>query len=191
MVKTVSLLLVMTSAVTKTKEWVRDIVIGLNLCPFAASVLMENKIRFAASSAKSTEDVIGDALEEAMRLLATPEEELSTTLVIYTNALSDFEEYLDTPYLLEDVLNEAGTEGLLQIASFHPKYQFDGEAEDAVSHFTNRSPYPVFHFLRESQVKEAVDSHPDTTVIPGNNVIRLNSLGPEEVAKMWKNFLDL
>ena len=181
----------MSSAVSLTKKWLEEIIIGLNLCPFASSVFLQDKVRFFASPAVETEDVVGDGLEQAMLLLEASPDEVATSLIIYPQAMSSFDEYLDTLALFEDVLAQAGAEGLLQVASFHPQYMFEGEDQSSVSHFTNRSPYPIFHLLRESQVEEVVESHPDTEGIPRENIERLQSLGPTKVAKIWKNFLDL
>jgi len=176
---------------SRTKQWLEEIVIGLNLCPFASSVFLAKQVRFRVSDARDADAVVRDALSEAMLLIESPADEIATTLLICPNALNDFDEYLDSLSMIEALLAEAGADGLLQIASFHPRYRFEGEDEAALSHFTNRSPYPVFHFLRESQVQEAVDSHPDTASIPNTNIARLNELGAEDVVKRWKKFLDL
>ena len=179
-----------TEALKRTQTWLQEIVIGLNFCPFAQAAFDEQKIRFAVSDAEHPDDAIQFALSEALKLLETSEDEIATTLAVYPKALSDFQEYLEILGLLESLLEEAGTEGVLQIASFHPSYCYPDEPESGLSHYTNRSRYPIFHFLREAQVQEAVDSHPDSTTIPRANITRLEEMGPEEVAKRWKDLLD-
>jgi hypothetical protein len=174
----------------KTKKWLEEIVIGLNFCPFAKAPFVEGKIRFAVCRAGNADDAIEFALSEAMKILDVDEEEIATTLLIYPLALADFGEYLQALATLESILEEAGAAGLLQIASFHPDYLFSDEVKSSLSHYTNRSPYPIFHILRESQVQFAVDSHSDTSAIPLVNIERLQAMGHEEVAKRWKEPLD-
>jgi len=176
---------------SRTRQWLEEIVIGLNFCPFASSPFLAKQVRFWVSDARDADAVVSDALREAMLLLDSSADEIATSLLICPHVLENFDDYLDSLSMIEALLAEAGTEGLLQIASFHPRYRFEGEDEAALSHFTNRSPYPIFHFLRESQVQEAVDSHPDTESIPNTNIARLNELGAEDVVKRWKKFLDL
>ena len=169
----------------QVQRWLQEVVVGLGLCPFAGPVLDAGLIRTMISEAQDGPGAVKDALTEAVRLLETPESEIATTLVVVPHALADFETFLDATETLVVALSEGGADGLLQVATFHPDYRFAGEAEDALSHYTNRAPFPIFHLLRESQVSEAVASHPDPEGIPARNIACLEALGPEGVAALW------
>ena len=174
----------------RVRAWLKEIVIGLNLCPFAGP-LKPSMIHISESSAVTMEQVLTEALREALALIEADEDERATSLLVFETGLSDFDEYLDALAALEDLLEESGANQWVQVASFHPQYLFDGEDLDDLSHFTNRSPYPLFHFLRVSHVEEAIERHPDTLNIPTANAERLRAMGPTEVAKIWRNILDL
>jgi len=148
-------------------------------------------IHIAESSAVTMEQVLTEALREALALIEIDEDERATSLLVFETGLSDFDEYLDALAALEDLLEESGAHQWIQVASFHPQYIFDGEDPSDLSHFTNRSPYPLFHFLRVSHVEEAIERHPDTLTIPSVNAKRLRSMGASEVAKIWRNILNL
>jgi hypothetical protein len=164
--------------------WIERAVIGLDLCPFAAAVWRSERARIAVSDAEDAAGAVESLLEEAAHLLDSDPAELSTTLVVFPRALQAFEEFLDAVGVAESALADAGAEGVLQIATFHPEYRFEGEEEDALSHFTNRAPYPVMHLLREAEVADAVDHHPDPHGIPARNVARLEALGRAGVAEL-------
>jgi hypothetical protein len=132
-------------------------------------------VRIAVSEAATAEEAVKALLAEAALLLDS--DGISTTLVAYPHALADFETYLDAVAAAEDALSDAGADGVLQIATFHPDYRFEGAEEDDVASFTNRAPYPIMHLLRESEMSDAVDHHPDPEGIPARNVARLRALG--------------
>ncbi|MDX1906775.1 MAG: DUF1415 domain-containing protein [Bacteroidia bacterium] len=177
--------------IRQTRTWVEQFVIGLQLCPFAAVPARENRIRYIVSTATTPEDLIEDLYDELELLMSTPPEELETTLLIHPEALTDFDAYLDFLDAGEDMVAEADLEGIIQLAGFHPDYVFADEAEDDPAHFSNRSPYPMIHLLREDSVSLAVDTHPDIDRVPERNVAYLRALGLEEVrSRRARAFVD-
>ncbi len=160
-----------------TRNWLEKAVIGLNLCPFARAVHAGNRIRYAVSDARTPEALL-EALAAELRLLATADErETETTLLIHPQVLADFSDYNDFLELAEALVVGLGYEGVLQVASFHPQYRFEGTGPDDISNCTNRSPYPTLHLLRESSIERAVAAHPDTTRIYETNIETLRRLG--------------
>lgn len=176
-------------ATEQTQRWIERAVIGLNLCPFAAAPWRRDQVRLAASAAVDFDEAIRDALDEAERLLDADPQQLSTTLIIFPHALDDFEEFLEAADTLDALLAQAGAEGVLQVATFHPRYRFDDTDQDAPSNYTNRSPLPVLHLLREDEVSQAIDAHPDPDRIWEQNVARMESLGPDGVAALWAKLI--
>ncbi len=155
-----------------TRRWVEEFVAGLGLCPFAAPVL--ESLRIVATPATELGGLLR-AFEAELSLLL--ESDVSTTLLVTPEMLADFEDYLDAFTVLEAGLAEAGLEGVFQVASFHPDYRFADVEADDVSNFSNRSPYPLFHLIRETDITAAIESHPDPEGIPRRNVERLRELG--------------
>ncbi|QDG49894.1 DUF1415 domain-containing protein [Persicimonas caeni] len=175
----------MEDVVTKTRRWLEDAVIGLNLCPFARAVYVRDEVRIAVDEARGFEDAIRRALDEADRLLQAAPDDIATTLVVFPHALSDFDEFLDAVDAVDELIERAGAAGILQLAHFHPQYQFEGTEADDLENFTNRAPYPTLHLLREAQISEGVASHPNPEAIPERNIEVLEELGELEVHKMW------
>jgi hypothetical protein len=167
----------MTAVVEHTRAWIEQFVVGLELCPFAAPVMQSDTLRMAVCSATDVEQLAAAMLDELDVLQRTPETELATSVLIFDRALTDFDDYLDFLALAETLLTESGLDGIVQIASFHPHYCFDGVAADDVSHYTNRSPYPMLHFLREATLTRALANYPDPEQIPQRNIDRLRALG--------------
>lgn len=160
-----------------TRDWLVRAVIGLNLCPFVRAVHAGNRIRYAVSDARTPEALL-EALAAELHLLATADgHETETTLLIHPQVLADFSDYNDFLELAEALVVGLGYEGVLQVASFHPQYQFEGTGPDDISNCTNRSPYPMLHLLRESSIERAVAAHPDTTRIYETNIETLRRLG--------------
>lgn len=155
--------------------WLRGVVIGLNLCPFAAPVLKGDRLGLVVSGAVKDDELFLDLQGELDRILSTPAETLSTTILAAPRCLPTFDEYLNFLDAAESLLDGEGLRGVLQIASFHPLYTFEGEGEGR-SAYTNRAPYPLFHILREAEVGQAIASHPDPRAIPTQNIQRLESL---------------
>ena len=165
--------------------WLESVVVGLNLCPFAAPVLRADGVRISVGEGKTAEDGVQLALEEAVRLLEDVDPSVSTTLVALPRGAEDFQRFLDIVATVEDALEEAGAGGVLQVATFHPDYQFEGTEPEDVTNYTNRAPVPILHLLREADVEEAVDSHPDPEGIPERNMARLDELGLEGVRRLF------
>ncbi len=164
--------------------WLEAVVVGLNLCPFAAPVLRADGVRIAVGEGETAEDGVQLALKEAVRLLEDMEPSVSTTLVALPRGAEDFELFLDIVATVEDALEEAGAAGVLQVATFHPDYRFEGTEPEDVTNYTNRAPVPILHLLREADVEEAVASHPDPEGIPERNMARLEELGLEGVLRL-------
>jgi len=174
-------------ALRDTRRWVERVVIGLELCPFAAEPLRDGRVRFAASAASSAEDLANDLAEELARIDRTPTRELETTLLVHPDALSDFDDFnafLDVGDLL---LEKLGLLGEIQIVGFHPAYRFAGADPDDPANATNRSPHAMLHLLREESIARATRLHPDPDGIPARNVARLralDALGRVQVEKL-------
>lgn len=141
--------------VAQTRNWISTVVIGCNFCPFAAREFQRNSIRYVVPASQDTEAILNTILEECNHLDENPG--IETTLVIVPDALDDFREYLDVLFLAEDSMTGAGYEGVYQLASFHPDYRFEGAPTDDPANYTNRSPHPVFHLLREDSIEKALE----------------------------------
>jgi hypothetical protein len=154
--------------IQQTRNWVEKVVIGLNFCPFAQRELIKERIRFAVSDSISIEA----ALENLLREIHFLEDNVGTetTLLIYPLAYADFDDYLDLLDLANALIEDQGYEGIFQIASFHPHYQFADSAKDDPANYTNRSPYPMLHLLREESLEIALENHPNPDDIPERNV---------------------
>ncbi len=160
-----------------TRRWVEKAVIGLNLCPFAKAVYVKEQVRFVLSDASTPEALLEELAEELLRLRDTPAEQIDTTLIIHPDVLTDFLDYNDFLDNADAAVEALDLQGILQVASFHPDYQFAGAAADDVSNYTNRSPYPTLHLLREDSVERAVAAFPDPDVIIERNIATLDGLG--------------
>jgi hypothetical protein len=160
-----------------TRRWLERAVIGLNLCPFAKAVHARGQIHYAVHPDRDEGDLVDALLREAAALVARPAAERDTTLLMAPNALADFMDFNDFCQRAERRLARAGYDGVLQLASFHPRYQFGGTDEADIGNATNRSPYPTLHLLREDSVSRAVDAFPDAEAIYGRNIRTLQALG--------------
>ena len=165
--------------IQETREWLEKAVIGLNLCPFAKPVHVAGRIRYAVSRAETPEALLADRLVELRTLTAADPDDIETTLLIHPRVLTDFLDYNDFLGVADAALEELDLVGEIQIASFHPDYQFEGTGPDDIENYTNRSPYPILHLLREASVEEAVASFPDTDRIYKANIETLRKLGLE------------
>jgi len=163
--------------VALTRHWVEHAVIGLNLCPFANSVFRKNQIEYRVSHAVDPQALLQDLSLSLQKIIETPDETLDTLLLIHPWALTDFLDFNDFVGLAEDLLEQSGLSGVLQIASFHPRYQFAGVAADDVTNATNRSPFPMLHLLREASLDRAIGSVPDTDDIVERNLEQMRKLG--------------
>lgn len=172
--------------VEATRRWISSVVIGLNLCPFAARVFLGGQIRFAVSEAEDGISLLDDLAAELRSLVSTPASEVETTLLLHPRALADFLDYNDFLGDADHLIRRLGLRGVVQIASFHPKYQFAGPEPDAVANYTNRSPYPMLHLLREESVTAIAADPEELLAIPTRNVETLNRLGREKMVELLR-----
>ena len=168
-----------------TRHWLTRAVIGLNLCPFAKSVYVKNQVRFVISEATGLEGVLTDLERELQALAEADAAEIDTTLLILPHALADFADFNDATWFAERLVKQLRLEGTLQVASFHPHYQFEGTGPDDIENYTNRAPYPILHLLREASIERAVEAFPDAADIYERNQETLRSLGLEG----WRDWM--
>lgn len=168
-----------TDTIAHVQNWVSRTVVGLNLCPFARREVDAGRVRYTLSDARSPEDLLHALADEMHWLDLHPE--TATTLLIHPQVLTRFADYNQFLDLADGLLEELDRDGVYQIASFHPDYQFAGTAPDAAENYSNRSPYPMLHLIREEQLAAAVDAHPDPEGIPARNIALLNEMGSTQM----------
>ncbi len=151
--------------------------IGLNLCPFAKAVHIKDQIRYVVSSAQTPEELVADLIRELEFLQEADPAKIDTTLLIHPDVLRNFLDYNDFLDVADAAVEELDLDGEIQVASFHPEYQFAGTDVDDISNYTNRSPYPTLHLLREISVERAVDAFPEASEIFDKNMQTLQKLG--------------
>jgi hypothetical protein len=174
------------AVIDATRRWVSAVVIGLNLCPFARRVFEGELIRYVVTGATDENSLLEDLTRELKTLAATPRSEVETTLLIHPAALADFLDYNDFLGVADDLVRRLGLRGVIQIASFHPKYQFAGTEPEAVENYTNRSPYPMLHLLREESISEVADNPDVGQTIPQRNIETLRKMGREAILELVK-----
>jgi len=175
----------MDQLINKTKNWIDQFVIGLNLCPFAKAVYDKDQIRYTVNESESNDELLISFYNELLLLKKIGPKDAATGFYIFPNAFSDFESFLDFYAQAEFVLKESKLEQTFQLAGFHPKYLFAESAEEDIENATNRSPYPMIHILRVKQVSKAIDTYPDVSAIPENNIETLKELGPDGVKNIF------
>ncbi len=163
--------------VQDTRRWLERAVIGLNLCPFAKAVQVKGLIHYAVSQAQTPQDLLQDLEDEIVALMAHEPSERDTTLLMAPHCLDDFLDFNDFLEIADHVLTELELDGVLQIASFHPQFQFAETTADDITNYTNRAPYPTLHLLREDSVDVAVRAFPDAEQIFEVNINTLETLG--------------
>src|ERR1700730_8815594 len=173
--------------IAATRRWLERSVIGLNLCPFAESVYRGDRVRFRVSEQRSASALLEEFRSEIADLNAADPARCETTLLIHPWVLADFIEYNDFLEVCEAAILEQGLEGVLQVASFHPQYQFAGTKSDDIENYTNRSPYPMLHLLREASVERAVAAVPDPDEIYRRNIRTLRELGHAGWQRLWRD----
>ncbi|MEI7841939.1 MAG: DUF1415 domain-containing protein [Gallionellaceae bacterium] len=166
-------------AIAATQLWLEKAVIGLNLCPFAKAVHVKKQIRYVVSSATTPEDLLKDVLHEFEVLAESKPEKIETTLLIHPYVLTDFLDYNDFLEVVDAALEDVELDGELQVASMHPQYQFADTELDDITNYTNRSPYPTLHLLREASIDEAVAAFPEAEMIFEKNIETMQKLGHE------------
>jgi hypothetical protein len=170
--------------VASVQHWLEAIVIGLNLCPFAKRELVKNRVRFFVSESETEEQLLEDLQSELEFLVQN--DAMETTLLIHPEVLQDFYEYNEFLAYADELLEQMELDGIYQIASFHPQYQFDGTEVDDIDNFTNRSPYPLLHILREDSLERAIANHPESSQIGENNIELLKRLGREKTEALFQ-----
>ncbi|MFC6670653.1 DUF1415 domain-containing protein [Marinobacterium aestuariivivens] len=172
------------------QRWVEVMVVGENLCPFAAPDVRHGRVRYAISEARTEEALARDFLAELDLIQHAAEDEVATSLLIAPRMLADFGDYLDMLALCETLIERAGLDGVFQLASFHPRYLFGGVPEDDLSHWTNRAPFPAFHLIREGQMSRVLMNYPDPDAIPERNIEHLRALGRDGLVRLFPPFAD-
>jgi len=177
------------SVIQQTKNWLEKIVIGLNLCPFAAQPFQNDAIEYTVNT--------GDSIEQHLQQLADcfarlddkldDSTDIETSLLIYPEAYQKFDDYLELLDFANHLLDDLNYTGTYQIASFHPDYRFAGSTENDASNFSNRSPYPMLHIIRESGLEKAIANYPHVEQIPENNIRKLREIGYQEMQEKLKN----
>lgn len=165
--------------ISETKNWLETVVIAHNICPFAKREMDRKSIHFALENSTDIETCLENLIDECARL--DENEKIETTLLIYANAFADFDDYLDFVDVAQALLEAEDYEGIYQLASFHPRYCFDGSTENDAANYTNRSPYPMLHLLRENSLEEALDSYQHPEMIPENNIKLTRELGLDKM----------
>ncbi|MEX2476553.1 DUF1415 domain-containing protein [Marinobacter sp.] len=165
--------------INATQKWVEDVVVGYNLCPFAKRELVRNRVRFVVSDAQTEDELLQSLHAELQRLDDEPDVE--TTLLIHPGVLQAFDAYNEFLDAADGLLSYLDMEGVYQIASFHPDYQFADTEPGSAENYTNRSPFPMLHLLREASLEAAIDSYPDVDDIPQRNIELMDKLGEEKM----------
>lgn len=165
--------------ISATQAWLKTVIIKHNICPFAKRELERGSIRFTVKHDTGIEDCLLGLIDECE--LLDSDDGIETSLLIYADAFAGFEDYLDFLELAEALLVEQGYEGIYQLASFHPDYCFDGAAPDDAANYTNRSPYPMLHLLREAGLERAISTYPEPETIPQRNIDLTRSLGAKKM----------
>jgi len=167
------------------RRWLESLVIGLNLCPFAKRELVKDRIRFVVTQA-ATEDALLSALRDELELLQR-DAKIETTLLIHPQVLQEFSDYNQFLSVADSLIAGMQLEGVFQVASFHPDYQFAGTSRDDAENYSNRSPYPLLHILREASLERIIDETLDVEQIPVKNIEVMNQIGRDELQRLLKD----
>jgi hypothetical protein len=176
---------IIKNSIITTQRWIQSFVVELNLCPFAQHVTARDVIRYTACANESLQDILHALHEEMDWLDSDPETE--TSFLILTSGMKDFSDFNDCLAMAQELLVMMNWVGRYQLVGFHPHHQFDGTDPDDAENYTNRSPYPMVHILRESSVTQAVDATANIALIPKRNTDTLNQLGVEALIKRWQD----
>ena len=171
----------------RSRLWLERAVIGLNLCPFAKAVHVQDQVRWVHSDATAEQALLADLVHELQLLQDADPASVQTTLIVHPHVLEDFEDYNQFLDIADAAIAELELEGEIQVASFHPQYRFAGSEPDAIEDFSNRSPYPMLHLLRESSIARAVAAFPDAERIYGRNIEALRRLGHAGWRALWSD----
>jgi uncharacterized protein len=175
----------MHAAEKAVKQWLTDVVIGLNLCPFSAKPAREKRVRFYISLAQDEEGLLAELQVEMERLDTTPAADIETTLIIIPELLQDFFDYHQLLNWANQLIKRMNWQGVYQLASFHPQYCFSGAEMDDPENLTNRSPYPILHIIREDSLSKALAFYPDVDEIPDRNRECMKNLSDEDKHRLF------
>lgn len=168
------------------ESWIKDYIVSFNLCPFAKKVLDQKRIRFRVCDMETDEELLEELAIELHSLESS--NNADTSIMIFNRALTEFDDYLDFLELANQLLMDLGFEGIFQLASFHPHYQFADTLANAAENFTNRSPLPLLHILKEADVEKAVKSHPNVAEIPKRNIKLMTEKGTQQLNVLLQSF---
>ena len=172
--------------IAEMRQWIEKAVIGLNLCPFARAVYVKNQVRFVVSRAPHLDGLLADLDRELDFLPAADPSAVDTTLLIHPTLLPDFLDFNDFMQPAEAAVDEHGLDGVIQIASFHPAFQFEGAESDDLGNYANRAPFPTLHLLREASIERAVAAFPEAGTIYERNIETLKALGHAGWQALWR-----
>ncbi len=173
--------------VQKTRNWVEQIVIGLNLCPFAEPVFKNQQIDYLIINSDGLEQHLQSLAECLSKLDESPA--IETSLIIFPDSYQTFDDYLELLYLANELLSDLDYAGTYQLASFHPDYRFEGSPEDDAANFSNRSPFPMLHLIRENSLEKAIAHYPDVDQVPENNIKKLREIGYHEMQQRLRQII--
>lgn len=173
------------AVIAATKSWVQQMVVDLSLCPFARQVVDQQTLRFSYSQACSETDLLA-SLKHELTLLDS-DNTIETSLLIHPHVLQDFRRYNQFLDLTDGLLRDMDLEGVYQIASFHPDYQFAGTMPEDAENYTNRAPFPILHILREESLAQAISSYADIEELPARNIARMNNIGVSALSALLKS----
>lgn len=174
------------AVIAAMRQWIEKAVIGLNLCPFAKAVYVKNQVRYVVSHAPHLDGLLEDLDRELDFLAAADSDAIDATLLIHPTLLADFLDFNDFMQLAEAAVGEHGLDGVIQIANFHPAFQFEGTDPDDIGNYTNRAPFPTLHLLREASIERAVAAFPEAETIYARNIETLQKLGIEGWQALWR-----
>lgn len=170
--------------ILQTRRWIANFVIGFDLCPFASKPFKEDKIHYRVYEGTDLEELAIALTEELLRITNEPATKVETSLVIHPNILQDFHDYNDFLEAVDSILVKMNLMGVIQVATFHPDYQFADTQLHDLENYTNRSPYPMLHLLREASVELAVEHYEDVAEIPSRNIAKMKELGLDEIRRL-------
>lgn len=169
----------------QVQQWLEDVVIGLNLCPFAAKPNRNKQIKIHVSDADTEADLLEDIYQQIKTLDDTPSDVLDTTLIVTPTLFTEFDDYNQFLDLVDALLHQLNKEGTYQVASFHPEYCFYGTHPDDAENLTNRSPFPIFHLIREASVEKVLKHYPDPEGIPERNIACVEGLSEARTKELF------
>jgi len=175
----------MDQIINETRRWIENTVIAHNFCPFVRHVFQQDQIAYHVIQPNDIEECLHEVIQACINL--DNNISIETSLLIYSQQFEDFEQFLDFAELAEQLLIEQAYEGIYQLATFHPEYCFAETLADDPSNYTNRSPYPMLHLLREKSISIAIDNYPDIDKIPERNIETARDIGLEQLQTELKN----